>query len=238
MDRSASPWHVLDGSQPPASPSAADPARPVRWPLIGGIVVAAGLALVALGLVVSGPQPQTVIGVGVGELAAAPADASVAPAASTVATQLVVHVAGAVRRPGLVRLPPGSRVADAIEAAGGLGPRVDAARVDRELNLAAPIADGDRILVPSRDDASGSPASGAAGAASGAASATASPGRVDLNHASAEALDALPGIGPVTAAKIIAAREEQPFRSLDELVSRKVLGQATLTKIKALVELR
>jgi competence protein ComEA len=231
MDRSASPWHVLDGSQPPASPPDADPARPVRWPLVGGIVMAAGLALVALGLVVSGPQPQTVIGVGVGELAAAPADPSAAPAAPTVATQLVVHVAGAVRRPGLVRLAPGSRVADAIEAAGGLGPRVDAVRVDRELNLAAPVADGDRILVPSRDEASGSPDPGAA-------SATASPGRVDLNHASAEALDALPGIGPVTAAKIIAAREEQPFRSLDELVSRKVLGQATLTKIRALVELR
>ena len=230
MDRSASPWHVLDGAQPATSPPDADPARPVRWSLVGGIVMAAGIALVALGLVVSGPQPQTVIGVGVGELAAAPADASSAP---TVATQLVVHVAGAVRRPGLVRLAPGSRVADAIEAAGGLGPRVDASRVDRELNLAATVADGDRILVPSRDDASGSPDPGAAGTGSAAAS----PGRVDLNHASAEALDALPGIGPVTAAKIIAAREEQPFRSLDELVARKVLGQATLTKIKALVEL-
>jgi competence protein ComEA len=121
-------------------------------------------------------------------------------------------------------------VADAIEAAGGLGPRVDATRVDRELNLAAPVADGDHIVVPSRDDA----------AASGGHEATAAPssGRVDLNHATPEALDALPGIGPVTAAKIVAARSERPFRTLDELVSRKVLGQATLTKIRELVELR
>jgi competence protein ComEA len=232
MDRSASPWHVLDGTEPASPAAGPPPSRPVRWPILGGIVAAAGLFLVALGLVVSGPQPQTAVGVGVGQLAAA---ASIGPGPTTpIPTTLVVHVAGAVRRPGLVRLAAGSRVADAIEAAGGLGPRVDAARVDRELNLAATVADGDRILVPSRDDT----ATTGPGATSGGAAAGSSPGRVDLNHASAEALDTLPGIGPATAAKIIAAREEKPFSSLDELVSRKVLGQATLTKIKGLVELR
>ena len=235
MDRSGSPWHALDGSDPASSTSATTPSRPVRWPIIGGVVAAGGLGLVALGLVVSGPQPQTAVGVGVGQFAAAASagspDATPAPAATT---NLVVHVAGAVRRPGLVRLAPGSRVADAIEAAGGLGPRVDAARVDRELNLAAPVADGDRIIVPSRDETTAA----APGATPAGSTAGGSPGRVDLNHASAEALDTLPGIGPATAAKIIAARDEKPFSSLDELVSRKVLGQATLAKIKGLVELR
>jgi competence protein ComEA len=226
MDRSASPWHALDGGMAPPKPDREHGSAPARWPIVGAIAVAVGLTLVALGLVASGPRPAAVVGVGADPIAAVETRA---PAASPSPAPIVVHVAGAVRRPGIVHLPTGARVADAIDAAGGLGPRVDAARVDRELNLAAVVADGDHIVVPSRDD----PA-----AAVGASPAASASGKVDLNHASAEALDGLPGIGPVTAAKIIAARQERPFATLDELVSRKVLGQATLAKIRDLVELR
>ena len=108
---------------------------------------------------------------------------------------LVIDVAGAVRRPGLYRLRSGSRIDDAIAAAGGPTPE---AQLDT-VNLAAPIADGEQILVPGR---------GAAGAAAAAASPPAAAGSsptapLDLNTATLEQLEALPGIGPVTAQKIL-----------------------------------
>jgi len=155
--------------------------------------------------------------------------------------RLVVDVQGAVVRPGVIHIAAGSRVGDAIAAAGGYGPRVAAERVGRELNLAALLRDGNQIVVPSRDDAA--PAGGGAGTGgggSGIGTSGASPGSgpIDLNHATASELDALPGIGPVTANKIIAAREEQPFASVDELRARKVVGAATFDKIKDLVVVR
>src|SRR5436305_190937 len=97
---------------------------------------------------------------------------------------LVVDVAGAVRVPGLHRLAPGTRVADAVAAAGGATAKADLALV----NLAAPVADGEQIVVPVRG-------SGGATAAGGSASAP-----LDLNSATPEQLDGLPGIGPATAA--------------------------------------
>ena len=98
---------------------------------------------------------------------------------------LVVDVAGAVRRPGLYRLPSGARIADAIARAGGMSRRAAAASV----NLAAPLADGEQVLVPSLAPG---------GAAAAPAGAGPSAGPVDLNSATVEQLDALPGIGPVT----------------------------------------
>jgi len=154
---------------------------------------------------------------------------------------LVVDVQGAVARPGVIHLPTGSRVGDAIAAAGGFGPRVAADRVGRELNLAALLRDGDQVVVPSRDDggaAAGSGGGGGSGGSSGPSGAQAGSGPIDLNRATASELDALPGIGPVTANKIIAAREERPFASVDDLRSRKVLGAATFDKIKDLVVVR
>jgi competence protein ComEA len=134
---------------------------------------------------------------------------------------LVVDVAGEVRRPGLVRLPPGTRIADALAAAGGVTGKADAALV----NLAAPLADGEQVIVPAR---------GAGAAASGAGGAGSAP--VDLNTATAEQLDALPGIGPATAAKIVGFRQAHgPFHSVDELDAVPGIGPARIEQLKGLV---
>jgi competence protein ComEA len=127
----------------------------------------------------------------------------------------------------------GSRVADAIAAAGGYAPRVAADRVGQTLNLAALVKDGDQVVVPSRDDHG--PTTPAGAGASGTAGGS---GPVDLNRATVAELDALPGIGPVTAAKIVAARNEQAFASVDDLRTRKILGAATFDKVKDLVVVR
>lgn len=133
---------------------------------------------------------------------------------------LVVDVAGAVHRPGLHRLAQGSRIADALAAAGGATAKADVALV----NLAAPLADGEQVLVPSR---------GTAAAAPGAPSASAP---LDLNTATAEQLDALPGIGPATAAKIVSFRQAHgPFRSVNELDAVPGIGPARIDQLKGLV---
>jgi len=162
------------------------------------------------------------------------------PAAT--AETIVVEVAGAVVRPGLYTLPKGSRAGDAIAAAGGYGPRVDAQLASRDLNLAATLRDGERVRVPSRDDQAGgtsAPAiagTGAGGAAGGAGSTAGRPGGLlDLNRATGAELEALPGIGPATAAKIIAARAERPFAALDDLVDRKLVSTKVLEAIRGLV---
>lgn len=139
---------------------------------------------------------------------------------------VVVDVEGAVLRPGIIELPTGSRVADAIEAAGGYGPHVDLTAAAGQVNLAAVLRDGQQIVVPL---AGGSTTGGSGNGGAG--------GLVDLNTATPEALDALPGIGPVTVQKIVAARTEQPFSSLEEMVTRKVLTNAQVDKIRDLVTL-
>ena len=147
-----------------------------------------------------------------------------APAAAPPRAQaLVVDVAGAVRRPGLVRLRKGARVADAVARAGGLTRR--AARDG--VNLAAPVADGQQVLVPARVPGGG------AGAAAGPAAST---GPVSLSAATAEQLDALPGVGPVTAQKILDYRQKHGgFSSVDELDAIPGIGPARIANLDGLV---
>ncbi|MFY9578407.1 MAG: helix-hairpin-helix domain-containing protein [Gaiellaceae bacterium] len=147
-----------------------------------------------------------------------------AAATTTAAAQslLVVDVVGAVRRPGLYRLPSGARVADAVSRAGGVTPKAQVELV----NLAAPIADGEQIVVPRRGSATIA-GSGAAGAASGP---------VHLNTATLEQLDALPGVGPVTAQKILDYRQQHgAFGSVEELDAVPGIGPARLEQLKELV---
>ena len=135
---------------------------------------------------------------------------------------LVVDVEGAVVFPGLHQLTAGARVADAIAAAGGYSDAADLGAAAQTLNLAAPVVDGQQVVVP---------ATGQAGIPDGDGGG----GLVNLNTADGAALDALPGIGPVTVAKILDARASQPFATLDELVERKVLTTSQLDKIRDLV---
>ena len=135
--------------------------------------------------------------------------------------KLLVHVVGAVRRPGLYRVPPESRIADAVRRAGGAAPSADLALI----NLAAPVADGTQVVVPSRAPAN------ASGAGTGPA-----PGPVHLNTATVEELDELPGVGPVTAQKIVDYREKHgAFASVDELDAVPGIGPARLEELRELV---
>jgi competence protein ComEA len=145
------------------------------------------------------------------------------PATSASAPELLVHVAGAVRRPGLYRLPAGSRIDDAVRAAGGAKRR---AALDL-VNLAAPLADGQQVVVP----ASGVPPAGSVAGSGGAPS-----GPVRLNTATLEQLDALPGVGPVTAQRILDYRAKHgSFSSVDELDAVPGIGPARLEQLRELV---
>jgi competence protein ComEA len=192
--------------------------------VVGALVGVAGLAVAGL-LALGGADGGISVD---GGAALGSAAAARSPGTSG---EVVVDVAGAVLRPGVYHLPPGSRVGDAITAAGGYSPRVAADVATRQLNLAAVVHDGDQVIVPSRDD----PLTPLSGGGSGAGGGGSDGHLIDLNHASADELDSLPGIGPVTAAKIIAARESQPFTSVGDLLDRKLVGPKTFDEIKALV---
>jgi competence protein ComEA len=156
--------------------------------------------------------------------APAPAASRRGPVAGVARAEVVVHVVGAVRRPGLYRLPRGRRIADAIDRAGGATRRADQAAV----NLAAPLADGQQILVPARASAD----AGATGGDPGA-DASASQGPLHLNTATAEQLDGLPGVGPVTAQKILDYRRQHgAFSTIDELDAIPGIGPKRLDELR------
>lgn len=146
---------------------------------------------------------------------------------STIPTTLVVHVAGAVAAPGVYELPVGARVHDAVDAAGGASARADPAAI----NLAAPVVDGERVYVALVGESpppvvAGSPPAGSAAPA----------GPVDLNHATAEQLDELPGVGPATAAAIVQHRAEHgPFATVEDLDAVSGIGPAKLEALRELV---
>ena len=241
MDDSASPWRALEASPARSGATEAPPSRGHhRLLAAGGFALAAVLGVGALVMASSTPTGTLVVEeVPRASLAAVAVTGSPPPASPG---ELVIEVVGAVERPGVYRLAIGTRVGDAVIAAGGYGPRVDADRASRELNLAQPLADGVQIRVPSRDDPSAAPVAasvppaGGGGGDPGGGGGSAGP--IDLNTATSAELEELPGIGPVTAAKIIAAREEQPFTDVTELESRDVLGPATYEKVRDLVTVR
>lgn len=145
-------------------------------------------------------------------------------AAGSSAGGVLVDVAGRVRRPGVYRLEPGARVHEAIAAAGGARPGADLT----SLNRAAPLVDGQQVLVPAAV-----PAGERGPAGQGGSPAAAS---VSINQADATALDALPGIGPVTAQKIVAEREQAgPYSSVDDLDRVPGIGPATIESLRDVV---
>ncbi|HEY8471450.1 MAG TPA: helix-hairpin-helix domain-containing protein [Natronosporangium sp.] len=235
--RAASPPDDPGSSPEPAGDPPATPA-PGGLPRLAGAAFDPGrpglraLAVVAVLMVIgaagfawwSRPRPEPVAPV----LADTAAPSAVAPPASTEPAELVVAVSGEVREPGLVHLPPGSRVADAIEAAGGLLPGAD---IDH-LNLARRVVDGELITVgippPPGPVEGGEPGSGGAAAPGG--------GLVNLNTATQAELETLPGIGPALARRIIDYRTQHgPFTSVGQLREVSGIGEARFAELEPLV---
>lgn len=190
-----------------------------------GLIAVLALTLSGAGLwyVRSLPKPimvaeaTTVVG------ASGPTGAVPGSSASPSGAPVIVDVAGWVRSPGVYEFVAGDRVVDAIERAGGARRGADLAA----LNLAAPLVDGSQILVPK---------AGAATGAGGSTTAGSTGGLVNINTASATELEALPGIGEVLAATIVAYRDEHgPFASVDQLEDVSGIGPSTLEEIRDLV---
>ncbi|HSK93864.1 MAG TPA: helix-hairpin-helix domain-containing protein [Candidatus Angelobacter sp.] len=198
--------------------------------LVAALLVAAAVAVLMLPLDGGSPDegaalllPPMTMGDGAG--------ATVAPTNSIV----VVDVAGAVAVPGLHQLAAGSRIGDAIAAAGGYATDADLDAAEASLNLAQPLADGDQVRVPRLgESASGVAEPAAQPAAAGGTTADPGVGLVNINTATPEQLEALPGIGPVTVQKLVAARQERPFSSLDDAVQRGVIHRGQLEDIREL----
>lgn len=221
-------WRMIEPEEPdetaPAKAHAvAKPALNTR--VLIALVAAAVLGVAGVAIWATLPQGGVKLdlaaGSGVGPVASSDL---VFGAPTPVAAKLVVDVEGAVLDPGVHQVAADGRVADAIAAAGGYSAEVDIVAAAGALNLAELLTDGQKIHVPARGEVATLPDVTAAPAAVS--------GPIDINHASADELDTLPGIGPVTAAKIIAAR---PFATIEELDSRDVVGPSTLDKIRDLI---
>ncbi|MCE9514805.1 MAG: ComEA family DNA-binding protein [Mycobacterium sp.] len=216
----------------------ADPGR------AGGIALAVVAAMAVLvtvfTLVRSHPPPVASADLPPVQMASTSATSTTAapPDMQAPRSQVVVSVVGLVQQPGLVTVAPDARVADAVAAAGG--PLRGADTIG--LNLARHVADGEQIVVgiatpAGRPATLGSAVTGGTGPTkAGPATSTAATGPVDLNAATAEQLDALPGVGPVTAAAIVAWRQANgPFGSVDQLADVDGIGPARLEKLRPLV---
>lgn len=230
------PWRSLDGpgSTSATSPAPTDPqagpAPAAHGRLIATVVVALTCVALAFALAATATSSAEVVVEGGTVLAPATMSSAEALTVPAAAGEIVVEIVGAVREPGVFRLAAGSRVADLVERAGGFGPRVDTERTTRDVNLAATLRDGDRVRVPSRDDPLETTPE--------AASEPSGSGPLDLNTATAEQLDTLPGVGPVTVEKILAARDEAPFTSVDDLRTRGLVGEKTFERIRDAITVR
>ena len=180
-----------------------------RWLVVA--IPAVALAGAALAVAArSGGDPPAVL-------------ASSEPSAVPTPQLIVVDVVGAVARPGVVHLPAGARVLDALLAAGGMTGDADLLA----LNKAAPLRDGARIYVPRPGEAVPAGAPGSAAEL-----------KVNLNVASANELDALPGVGPATAAAIVRSRGAKPFVAVDELQTRGLVSPKVFADLRDLVSVR
>nr|WP_239028334.1 ComEA family DNA-binding protein [Pseudonocardia acidicola] len=212
-----------------------DPGRPGATAL--ALVAAVAAVLAAVGVWSGRPQAEPVtalprVGLSADPAAGAQADAAPDPAAGTPGP-IVVSVAGKVARPGLVRVPDGSRVADVIEAAGGPLAGTDLSAV----NLARRVGDGEQVAVgvPAAPDAAAT-APGPGADAGGTAGPAAPGGRIDLNRATAEQLDGLPGVGPVTAQRILEWRARNGrFTRVDQLREIEGIGERRFGQLRELV---
>ncbi len=191
-----------------------------------GLEVTRSRALLAAGLLIAALFVGGRFFVGSGTATVEPSPPAAGEIEAAAPARLVVHVVGAVQRPGLYRLVHGARIADAIRRAGGATRRADLSLV----NLAAQVSDGSQVVVPRRVVVEASPGGGepARSAAPG--------GKVHLNTATIEQLDELPGVGPVTAQKIVDYRDQHgAFSSVDDLDAIPGIGPARLEQLRELV---
>jgi competence protein ComEA len=220
-------WRVIDAepeeSDAPKRGEAEAPKSKVGLYLLTGFVVVAVLGIAGVAIWATLPQGGVRLDLAArSEVDLFPVGTSSPVAAA--APALIVDVQGAVVNPGVHSVPAGSRVADAIAAAGGYSTEVDIAAAAVALNLAEHLVDGQKIHVPARGEVVPFPVDATQPPNGG--------GLIDINHATQVELESLPGIGPVTAEKIIAAR---PFATIDELDGRDVVGPSVMEQIRDLI---
>lgn len=196
----------------------------------GALVLIAAAAWMFLSPTLGDASPAESAGA---EAFALPSAGAVSVASPAASSSVVVDVQGGVAEPGIRELPAGSRVADAIAAAGGYASDADLEAAAGSINLAQPLVDGGQVRVPRIGDAVVAAEPGAGGGEPGAGE-PGGGGVVNLNTATPEQLEALPGIGPVTVQKIVAARQEAPFASLEDAVQRGVLNRGQLEDLQGL----
>ncbi len=232
MNEPTPPWRSFPPgppAPPPVGPSPPEdrqqPPSLQRWAIplvaaVGGLL--AGIVAVIVIVLTLLPAPSAAPIDDFGEpLELTPAGAAAAYEPDS-ADHILVDVAGAVVRPGLHRLDGGARVGDAIEAAGGFAPRADLGAASQLLNLARTLEDGAKVLVPELGNER-------------VPAAAAGDGRIDINRAGQAELETLPGIGPVTAGAIVAARSERRFESVRDLRTRGLVGDSVFADIKGRV---